>query len=62
MSLNRLVARAAMAIALLLTYASITAAQTAASSYPAHTIWNSQLRVLPPTPLGRHYQLHIGLP
>jgi|WetSurMetagenome_2_1015567.scaffolds.fasta_scaffold34866_1 uncharacterized protein len=37
-------------------------AQTAAPDYPPVTIGNSQLRVLPPTPAGRHYQLYVGLP
>lgn len=39
-----------------------TAADVPAPVYPAHTIPNSQLRVLPPNAAGRHYQLHIGLP
>ncbi len=30
--------------------------------YPAHTIPNSEIRVLPPNAAGRHYQLHVGLP
>jgi uncharacterized protein len=33
-----------------------------APSFPAHTISNSQLRVLPRNAAGRQYQLHIGLP
>ena len=50
-------------------FASLLAAVTATSSiaadtstYPPHTIANSELRVLPRTSDGRHYQLHIGLP
>lgn len=31
-------------------------------AFPAHTIGNSQLRVLPVNSHGRHYQLHVGLP
>jgi uncharacterized protein len=38
------------------------AAQAPQPAFPAHTIGNSQLRVLPPTATGRHYQLHVGLP
>ncbi len=30
--------------------------------FPPHTVENSQLRVLPRTAAGRHYQLHVGLP
>ncbi len=37
-------------------------AEESATTYPAHTIANSQLRVLPRTAAGRHYQLHISLP
>jgi predicted alpha/beta superfamily hydrolase len=37
-------------------------AQASRPAFPPHTIGNSQLRVLPPTSAGRHYQLHIGLP
>ena len=36
--------------------------ETPAAIYPLHTIQNSQLRILPPTADGRHYQLHIDLP
>lgn len=32
------------------------------SSFPAHAIPNSQLRVLPRNAAGRQYQLHVGLP
>lgn len=32
------------------------------ASHPPHAIPNSELRVLPRTAAGRHYQLHIGLP
>jgi predicted alpha/beta superfamily hydrolase len=35
---------------------------TSAPAYPPHTIPGSQLRVLPVTADGRHYQLHVGLP
>jgi hypothetical protein len=38
------------------------AAQSSQPAFPPHTIGNSHLRVLPPTPAGRHYQLHVGLP
>ena len=38
------------------------AAETAASTAPAHAIGNSQLRVLPRNQHGRQYQLHVGLP
>ncbi len=38
----------------------LRAAETPA--YPPHVIGNSELRELPPTPAGRHYQLSIGLP
>ncbi|MFN8095449.1 MAG: alpha/beta hydrolase-fold protein [Vicinamibacteria bacterium] len=31
-------------------------------AHPPHTIPGSELRVLPPTAAGRHYQLSIGLP
>ncbi len=34
----------------------------APESFPPHTLPNSQLRVLPATAAGRHYQLSIGLP
>src|SRR5512138_2441771 len=37
-------------------------ASDAARSYPPHTIPGSELRILPKTPAGRHYQLSIGLP
>ena len=51
---------------LLATHVILTAATSAADapqpSFPAHTIPNSQLRVLPRNAVGRHYQLHIGLP
>lgn len=35
---------------------------TAAPAYPPHVIGNSELRVLPKTAAGRHYQLSVGLP
>jgi hypothetical protein len=38
------------------------AADAPPPSLPAHTIANSQLRVLPRNAAGRQYQLHIGLP
>ena len=34
----------------------------AQTSYPAHAIPNSQVRVLPRNEAGRHYQLSVGLP
>lgn len=37
-------------------------ATAAATVFPPHALANSELRVLPPSPSGRHYQLHIGLP
>lgn len=43
--------------------AAVTAvAAMAASAYPPHVIGNSELRVLPQTAAGRHYQLSVGLP
>lgn len=42
--------------------AAVFAAETPAQSFPPDAIPNSQLRVLPPSASGRHYQLHIGLP
>lgn len=38
------------------------AADAKPAAYPPHVIPNSQLRELPRTAAGRHYQLHIGLP
>ena len=52
----------ALALAALALSAGMAAAQAPKPAFPPHTIANSQLRVLPPTPLDRHYQLHIGLP
>jgi hypothetical protein len=40
----------------------VAAAQASQGAFPPHTVGNSQLRVLPPTAAGRHYQLHVGLP
>ena len=40
----------------------VAAADAPPPSLPAHTIVNSQLRVLPRNAAGRQYQLHIGLP
>jgi uncharacterized protein len=37
-------------------------ARAASPKYPPHTIGNSELRVLPPAPNGRSYQLHVRLP
>jgi len=37
-------------------------AQAEAPQYPPHVISNSELRVLPSTPEGRRYQLHVHLP
>jgi len=43
--------------------AAVTAATAvAAPAHPPHVIGNSELRVLPVTPAGRHYQLSVGLP
>lgn len=44
--------------------AAVTAATVlaAAPAYPPHVIGNSELRVLPKTAAGRHYQLSVGLP
>lgn len=41
---------------------SCVGAESAAPAFPPHALPDSQLRVLPPSPSGRHYQLHIGLP
>ncbi len=52
-------------LASILLFAPALAAVAAAADappFPAHTIANSQLRVLPRTAAGRQYQLHIGLP
>lgn len=38
------------------------AAAQAAPPYPPHVIAGSELRVLPPSADGRHYQLHVQLP
>lgn len=51
-----------LAAAVLLAHSGMIAAQSSKPAFPSHTIGNSQLRKLPPTPAGRHYQLHIGLP
>jgi predicted alpha/beta superfamily hydrolase len=37
-------------------------AATAPPTPPPHTIPNSEIRVLPRSQAGRHYQLHVGLP
>ena len=44
--------------------AAVTAATVlaAAPAHPPHVIGNSELRVLPKTAAGRHYQLSVGLP
>ena len=52
----------AIALLALVLPAGPAAAQAAKPAFPPHTIGNSQLRVLPATSAGRHYQLHIGLP
>jgi predicted alpha/beta superfamily hydrolase len=52
----------ALALFALVLPAHPVAAQASQRAFPQHTIGNSQLRVLPPTAAGRHYQLHIGLP
>ncbi len=49
------------ALAVLVMLAAIPAA-AAQPAPPPHTIPGSQIRVLPPTEAGRHYQLHVGLP
>jgi predicted alpha/beta superfamily hydrolase len=40
----------------------LSGAESAPTTFPAHTIANSELRVLPRNAAGRQYQLHIGLP
>jgi predicted alpha/beta superfamily hydrolase len=37
-------------------------AQAPAREFPPHTFPGTELRVLPPTEHGRHYQLHVALP
>jgi len=46
----------------ILSFALTARAETSAGSYPPHAIPHSQLRVLPKSPTGRQYQLHVGLP
>jgi uncharacterized protein len=53
---------ALLALATVVMASGTTFAQAPKADYPAATIGNSQLRVLPPTPAGRHYQLYVGLP
>lgn len=50
----------AILISFLAAVTAVTAA--AAPAYPPHAIANSELRVLPKTAAGRHYQLSVGLP
>jgi len=38
------------------------AAEPASPPYPPHVLAGTELRVLPPTPGGRSYQLHVALP
>ncbi len=52
----------ALALALSFGAGAALAADAPAPAVPAHTIPNSQLRVLPRNAAGRHYQLHVGLP
>jgi len=49
-------------LALISLLATVARADNAPDSYPPHTIPHSQLRVLPKSPTGRQYQLHVGLP
>ena len=49
------------AVAVLVVLAAIPAA-AAQPAPPPHTIPRPQIRVLPPSEAGRHYQLHVGLP
>lgn len=53
-----------MKASLVLLAAGLAAAATlaAAPAHPPHVIGNSELRVLPKTAAGRHYQLSVGLP
>src|SRR5512135_2360883 len=50
-----------VSLAVALSAGPVLASETA-RSYPPHTIPGSELRVLPATPAGRHYQLSVGLP
>ena len=43
-------------------FGSAVPARSQQQSFPEHVIANSQVRALPVTANGRHYQLHIGLP
>lgn len=49
-------------VAPLLLACDLFAADAPSSPYPPHIIAGSELRVLPVTAAGRHYQLHVGLP
>jgi hypothetical protein len=49
-------------VAILLLLVAPGAAAAQAQRYPPQAIANSELRELPPTSSGRHYQLSIGLP
>lgn len=49
-------------LASLLFAPSVVRADNSSASYPPGTIPHSQLRVLPKSPTGRQYQLHVGLP
>jgi predicted alpha/beta superfamily hydrolase len=51
-----------LALVALTLLAGLADAQAPQAAFPPHTIGNSQLRALPPTAAGRHYQLHVGLP
>lgn len=52
----------AISVLALGTFFAASAAAADGPAYPAYTIPNSQVRVLPVTREGRHYQLYIGLP
>jgi predicted alpha/beta superfamily hydrolase len=52
--------RIAALLAALFGWPGLASAQNAA--LPGYVIPNSQIRILPPTEKGRHYQLYIGLP
>lgn len=59
--MNRIRAMA-MGLVLCLTASTVMAAPAQAQTPPAYTLPNTQVRVLPVTPLGRHYQLYVSLP
>ncbi|MCE4553755.1 alpha/beta hydrolase [Roseateles cellulosilyticus] len=51
-----------LALSLALALGALPALAAPAPVYPPHVVPRTQLRVLPPTPEGRHYQLHVHLP